>query len=227
MTTNHLEARLLQARRDLILKAAINTIVEQGFARTTIKQIAKRAGVADGTIYNYFKNKNALLMAIVEQLTEAERRERTLSTGKKVPLEGFVTGYVNHHMVEVNQNIQALKVILPETITNREIADVLYKEFYQPAIDRTEDYFSQWMADNEMTAADPGITARLFAAPILGLLLLRFMGDEHVPAHWSAYGDALADMFLNAFTPKQDGRLSTTDREIDHDPETPYQYYDA
>jgi len=45
-----------------ILEAAIKVFAEQGFFRSTISQIAKEAGVADGTIYLYFKNKDDILL---------------------------------------------------------------------------------------------------------------------------------------------------------------------
>ena len=40
-----------------ILEAAVKIFAEQGFFQSTVSQIAKEAGVADGTIYLYFKNK--------------------------------------------------------------------------------------------------------------------------------------------------------------------------
>jgi len=45
-----------------ILEAAIQIFAEQGFFQSTISQIAKAAGVADGTIYLYFKNKDDILV---------------------------------------------------------------------------------------------------------------------------------------------------------------------
>ncbi|MCG6911811.1 MAG: TetR family transcriptional regulator [Deltaproteobacteria bacterium] len=45
-----------------ILEAAIKIFAEQGFFQSTIAQIAKEAGVADGTIYLYFKSKNDILV---------------------------------------------------------------------------------------------------------------------------------------------------------------------
>ena len=71
MSESSFQDQLIEARRQQIIDAAIAVIAEQGFQRTTIKQIAGRAGVADGTIYNYFKNKDAILFAIVNRLSEA------------------------------------------------------------------------------------------------------------------------------------------------------------
>lgn len=45
-----------------ILEAAIKVFAEQGFFQSTIAQIAREAGVADGTIYLYFKNKDDILV---------------------------------------------------------------------------------------------------------------------------------------------------------------------
>jgi TetR/AcrR family fatty acid metabolism transcriptional regulator len=47
-----------------ILEAAVKVFAERGFFQSTISQIAKEAGVADGTIYLYFKNKDDILVQI-------------------------------------------------------------------------------------------------------------------------------------------------------------------
>jgi len=49
-----------------ILDAAIEVIAEHGFFHSRVAEIAGRAGVADGTIYLYFKNKDELLMAAID-----------------------------------------------------------------------------------------------------------------------------------------------------------------
>jgi TetR/AcrR family transcriptional regulator, fatty acid metabolism regulator protein len=49
-----------------ILDAAIEVIANHGFFHSRVSEIAERAGVADGTIYLYFKNKDELLMAAID-----------------------------------------------------------------------------------------------------------------------------------------------------------------
>lgn len=49
-----------------ILEAAISVIAEKGFFQARVAEIAERAGVADGTIYLYFKNKEQILMAAID-----------------------------------------------------------------------------------------------------------------------------------------------------------------
>ncbi|MFL7790868.1 MAG: helix-turn-helix domain-containing protein, partial [Anaerolineae bacterium] len=56
MPTNQdpIRQQLIEARRNQILDAAAAVFAEKGFHRTTTKEIASRAGIAEGTIYNYF-----------------------------------------------------------------------------------------------------------------------------------------------------------------------------
>mgnify|MGYP000557278214 CR=1 FL=1 len=53
-----------------ILEAAAKIFAEKGFHQSTISQIAKKAGVADGTIYLYFKNKDDVLVQFFQYKTK-------------------------------------------------------------------------------------------------------------------------------------------------------------
>jgi len=52
---------------DSILNAALKVIAENGFHGAQVSKIAKEAGVADGTIYLYFKNKEDILISLFQQ----------------------------------------------------------------------------------------------------------------------------------------------------------------
>ena len=53
-------------KRDRILKAAVKVFARSGFHATRVSEVAKAAGVADGTIYLYFKSKDQLLVSLFE-----------------------------------------------------------------------------------------------------------------------------------------------------------------
>src|SRR5574341_2613717 len=55
------------AKRDRILRAAIRIFSQKGYFNSRISEIARLAGVADGTIYLYFKNKDDLLISLFEE----------------------------------------------------------------------------------------------------------------------------------------------------------------
>ncbi len=66
-------------KRERILSAAISVFAQKGFYATRVSEIAKAAGVADGTIYLYFENKEDVLISIfrdrIGKLVEVLKRE--------------------------------------------------------------------------------------------------------------------------------------------------------
>jgi TetR/AcrR family fatty acid metabolism transcriptional regulator len=54
-------------KRARIIDAAVAVFAEKGFHAARVSDVAKRAGVADGTIYLYFKNKEDLLLSLFEE----------------------------------------------------------------------------------------------------------------------------------------------------------------
>lgn len=95
-------------RRRQILEAATELFVSQGYRKTSVDEIAERAGIAKGTIYLYYKNKNQLFFGAVsleklenlhrwefffdEELSATERIRRWLTEmtllGESMPLVG-------------------------------------------------------------------------------------------------------------------------------------------
>lgn len=55
-----------QRTRARLIDAAVDVIREHGFYRTTLDQVARRAGMTRGAIYGNFKNRDALFLAVVE-----------------------------------------------------------------------------------------------------------------------------------------------------------------
>jgi len=62
-------------RRESIIQAAIEVFSKKGFQAAGISEIAQRAGVADGTIYQYFKNKEDLFFSIPIEKTKEFRSQ--------------------------------------------------------------------------------------------------------------------------------------------------------
>ncbi|MEW5814232.1 MAG: TetR/AcrR family transcriptional regulator [Spirochaetota bacterium] len=58
--------KLDDAKRSKILQAAFYTFGERGYKATTVKDVAQTAGIAVGSIYTYFKDKDALFKAATE-----------------------------------------------------------------------------------------------------------------------------------------------------------------
>ena len=67
-------ARLPAARRDLVVRHAIAEFAERSFAEASLSRIARRAGIAKGSFYQYFDDKLDLYRYLVEE--EAPRLKR-------------------------------------------------------------------------------------------------------------------------------------------------------
>jgi len=54
----------------VILDAAVKTFSQSGYHRTRVADIAREAGVADGTVYIYFENKEDILISLFQDLMQ-------------------------------------------------------------------------------------------------------------------------------------------------------------
>lgn len=69
--TETVRRALMEERQTQILAAAMKVFAKKGFERATIKDIAKEADIAEGSIYNYFKNKDDLLAHVPHILMQS------------------------------------------------------------------------------------------------------------------------------------------------------------
>lgn len=78
-------------KREAILRAAIKTFAEKGFFNSKVADIAKEAGVADGTVYLYFKNKDDILHSVfdraMDEFIEEGKKELALLDDPKDKLQ--------------------------------------------------------------------------------------------------------------------------------------------
>lgn len=75
------DERLIQKRRDQIIKSAIQLFKEKGFHRTTTREIAQTAGFSIGTLYEYIRQKEDILYLVCDAIYEQfyARMEKALS----------------------------------------------------------------------------------------------------------------------------------------------------
>jgi TetR/AcrR family fatty acid metabolism transcriptional regulator len=79
-----MNAERKEAKRERILDAAVREIAGRGYHRTTVSNIAGRAGVADGTIYLYFKGKEDILVSVFERAMQRfnDEAQRIVEDGR-------------------------------------------------------------------------------------------------------------------------------------------------
>src|SRR5205085_7214819 len=84
-------------KRERILSAAERIFARHGFFSAKVSDVAKEAGIADGTIYLYFKSKDDLLISLFERrMRQLNSALRAAIAGKpaREQLRGFVRTYL-------------------------------------------------------------------------------------------------------------------------------------
>ena len=101
-------------KRTRIIDAAVAVFADKGFHAARVSDVAKRAGVADGTIYLYFKNKEDLLLSLFEE--KMGRQIDSLETAWKGiddPVERM-RAYARHHFRQLQAHPDLAQVLQVE-----------------------------------------------------------------------------------------------------------------
>ena len=96
--------KLRQEKRDRIIDAAVDVFADKGFRAARISDIARAAGVADGTIYLYFDNKEHLLLSIFEEKMEF-LRVGLLAASIRHPLHVAQAAQAGAHVSTIPHNV--------------------------------------------------------------------------------------------------------------------------
>jgi AcrR family transcriptional regulator len=76
MSPEQMKPRRRPAERPAqILDAAERVFNQRGYDRATTREIAKQAGVSEGTLYNYFSSKRAMLLGLIDSVGESWRQD--------------------------------------------------------------------------------------------------------------------------------------------------------
>lgn len=114
-----------------ILEAAVKVFARQGFYQSTIAQIAKEAGVADGTIYLYFKNKDDILVQFfahrAKQVFESFREEVDQAQTSLDKLRNLI----RRHLAEFQRDRDGAIVYQVETHQSSRLAEEQIREMSQ------------------------------------------------------------------------------------------------
>lgn len=166
-----LEDQIGELRRKAILDAATQVFSEKGFRKATIKDIARVAGLADGTIYNYFGNKRELFIAIIESINNplVAELEQTPGIGQSETLIHFLVAYGHRFVTE---NRQLLTALVAEVLLDAELQQTFYERIVSPRLALLERYIRATPAYHGLSDEQVTIMTRtLFGAVMANLIL--------------------------------------------------------
>lgn len=158
---------------NIIFKASLNLIFKDGIAGLTMAKIAKQAGLATGTLYIYFKNKEELINELYRTL-EKQSAERFLkgydkTLPYKIGLKIIWMNYLKHRIEYNEESIFMEQYYRSPYITrkHKRIAELMKSPIHQIIRRGKEEKLVKQEFDDEM----------LFLS-MLGFL--RELADEHV-----------------------------------------------
>lgn len=211
MNTSPLRDKTALLRKQHIVDAAIRVFAARGYHGATIRDVAKEAGVADGTIYNSFENKAALLLALLDPLDVAKAPPAPPPVAIPDDPALFIRGLIKMRWATFTpETLDALRVIFSEVLINPELRDLYIARVITPALTLPEGYFNGLAATGKIRPVDVRLTLRILTAMVTGLVMLRLLGDPHTVKTWDQMPDRLADLLLH-------GLLPDTSKEDDHD----------
>jgi AcrR family transcriptional regulator len=192
--------QLIEARRNQILDAAATVFAEKGFHHATTKEIAKVAGVSEGTIYNYFASKPDLLIGIMTRLAELEHLDEELTDALQTDARDFLIAVSRHRLGLIHQNDEMVQAILPEMLANPELRERFRQQFVQPTTTLFEQYIRARIKLGHIRPINVPLAVRAVQSTFLGLLVLRILGDELLQSKWDDLPEALATILFDGLS---------------------------
>lgn len=132
-------------KRALITDAAVEVFAEKGFHQARVSDIARRAGVADGTIYLYFKNKEDLLLSLFELKMDTMMSGLMAALETTTDVTDRVRTFANYHFTQVRDNRSAAEVMQVEL----RLSNKFLKEYRPEKLWAYIDVFAQIIKDGQ------------------------------------------------------------------------------
>lgn len=189
--------------RTRILNAALKLFAKQGYDGTTTRDLAERAGVAEGTLFRHFTNKKAILIEVatqgwVEILTDLLTELSEMGSYKAV------AQVMRRRMLNMHQNADLFKVCFMEAQFHPDLRDRIQSEVIEKMTDVAEAFFQTAMDQGVYRKMDPRLVARVFLGmfTIAGFSEDTIMSPGSSPIDMKAMAEGMADIFLNGVLAK-------------------------
>ncbi len=120
--------KIRHSRKEKIIAVALELFAQNGYQGTSIAQIAKKANISKGLMYNYFKNKEKLLEAIVEEGFE-KIMELDYGVDKSIKPERKLKKMIDETLNNLADNFQYWKLYMALLI-QPQVQKKIERKFY-------------------------------------------------------------------------------------------------
>jgi AcrR family transcriptional regulator len=177
--------QMIGERRNQILDAAAQLFARKGYKGATIREIAREAGVAEGTIYNYFDSKHDLLISLPQRISwpmvsSFVRSARSQGPDAVADDEEQMVQLLQASMSSIQQHTDAVKVLLAYIpFMEEEIQSQFLEQttlFFTRIFD-LEGFLQSRIEAGTFRSLDTAIVARAF----VGMVLIFVLSQEILP----------------------------------------------
>ncbi len=195
--------QLAEARRQQILLGAARVFAEKGFHKATTRDIARAAGVSEGTIYNYFENKRDLLTAMVDQVAMDSLRQ-LFEAHPDDDLRQLLPALMHDRARLAMEHGLLLVPLLAEVFADEDLRQHLYRQIILPNARRLEEYLQHQIEAGHVRPIDPVIVTRALIGALVSNMLIKL---SHLDERYDRL--SLDDLFQQLSTIFLDGLLAS------------------
>src|ERR1700712_204892 len=171
-------------RRGAIVEAAIDEFIARGFAATRLDDVAKRAGVAKGTIYLHFKDKQSMfeelirtaIVPLVNRLSAAPLRS---DATVRDMVEGFAKTFIEQ--VVTTRRGDIVRLIVAEGPRFPAVADFYYREVVSRGLAGMRAMIELGIARGEISNKNLARFPQILVAPAIVAVIWQSLFSRHAP----------------------------------------------
>jgi AcrR family transcriptional regulator len=159
-----------ELRRQAILKAALATFAERGFAAARLDDVAARAGVAKGTLYLYFHSKEALFEALIrDAISPLLAHVGKVAASPDLPPAKALELFFSLFETEVlgTDRKLLLRLIISEGVRFPALAEIYYREVVTRGLGLVRSLAERAAKDGSFATTGPARFPQLVIAPLL------------------------------------------------------------
>ena len=172
----------LSEKQIKILEAAIEMFAEKGYAATSTSEIAKKAGVAEGTIFRHYKTKKDLLLAIVTPTLFksvapflAKEFVKEVFESQYESYEDFIRALLKNRYEFVKKYLPAIRVFWQEIAFHAEIKEQFQRIFTAHVYEKFRKIVEHFQNKGEIVSIPADSVIRMTITTIVGFLVTRFI----------------------------------------------------
>ena len=193
-TSTTRKERRIAARKAQILDAAATIFSQKGYETATTKEIAEAADLSEGTLYNYFQNKQELLIGVAQEYVNEVAADIESIQG-----EGFedMLAQLMANRFRRGRERRLFMLFLYESRQNPDVHRYYVEEAIFRIIDVTEQRVATLIAAGKMRPVDPVVAGRMMCATIMGFAALFELGVPISDATAEQLGQEITNIYVN------------------------------